>query len=133
MTSDDWKEFIAGCGSEFREIGCLAPCHVRFLKAQTTTLRIGRSYAEKVSRKPNFKLSDFALVAMTLESGIAHEDEPRHITFIYEEPRGAHWKLTIKTNEKLNQLFIVTFHRIRIADVRRMQKRRLPLVALINE
>lgn len=117
---------MKGDQSGMRDVGLLAPELVVVLDAQTNVVRISGLYARKNLNKPNVEWADFALMPQVLQYGGAFGDKDRHMTFIYEHQSNLdvpkYWKLTIKTDAKRTALFVATFHRVGIDDVRRRRR-----------
>ena len=129
MTSDNWKEFIAGNDSDLRIVGALAPELVASLEAQSQLVRIERACVLKIREKHDVEWAQFSLMSSTLQFGCALLDRPFHMTLFHEEicaPEPSRfWKLTIKTDQHKNGLFVATFHRVAWEDVLSRIRRRV--------
>lgn len=119
MLKEQWLADRTNDQPRYFEVCTLAPELVAHLGATTATVFISRAYLDKILKKHNISLGDLPIIKMAIDRGIAISDKDKHLTFFYESASKQHFKATIKATGNLDEIFLCTFHKIRLEEVER--------------
>jgi len=122
MYPRDWKLFLEkGSGREMA-IAQVTSEIVSHLNAISEKVYIHHDYARKAIDRHGLKVSDFMFIFDIIEDGRALADRERHVTFMHLTPRG--WfQVSVKRAEASGRLYIATFYKTNLLEVRRKTKK----------
>jgi len=87
MLEQDWLTYLASEEPGYFQICLLDPELAAHLRARTLAVHVDRAYIDKLFQKHNIAREDLPLIQMTIQQGVAIQDDDRHITFFLPQPR----------------------------------------------
>ena len=90
-----------------------------------SNLLIERSYAQKLLLRHRLKYEHFQMIQPTIERGYAIIDGGGKLVFAYDEQQHFHarFRLVVKTTAAKDELWLRTFHRIKVGQMNSMVRR----------
>jgi len=86
-----------------------------YLGTLETNVNLKLDYAQKLVHKHKINFAGFEEIQNAIDKGFCLRDNPNHLSFLYvKEPvRPEIYFLLLKTNALKNELWLVTFHRLK--------------------
>ena len=100
----------------------------RYIGALTTDVSIGKDYAQKLIKTHDLRYEHFGIIQATVDDGwcfVEARGGKRHLLFVYDSPDfHKHFKLVLKSAKTGNEIWVNTFHKLELDDVKSVLKRK---------
>lgn len=130
MVSDfDWFKFCNGGIEQALCVCRIAPDLASQIGAATNQVRLDPGYAQKLVHKHKITPAECPMIGIAVQFGTMLKESERGLTFFYSDAHvfGRIYHVGLKTRHESHELWIVTFHRIRIQEMNRRLRRTAPL------
>lgn len=116
--------FLDGRAGKEISIAFLSGGMGRFLSTSTTDIRLSLEYAQKLNLKHRMTLEKFEFVQDAIDHGYCFEAMGRRLEFVYVRNDVATeiYCAVIKSAAPGNELWLVTFHRIQLAQLEKKRR-----------
>jgi hypothetical protein len=129
MNVRDWDSFIRKGRGRTLRLAQLSPDLTAHLDAVSNVVHIEHSYALKSVEKHQMLPAHFPMLDETIDQGAVVRDGDQHLVFLhFDEYVWNRWfRVTVKRCNERRKLFVSTFHKTELGQVRG-KLRRLPVL-----
>jgi hypothetical protein len=132
MTEEEWFSFITTGKPPIISVTRLASELCQTIKATTNLVQIRHDYALKTLSHHNVLPHHFRHLTWGIERGRAISDRQKHLTFFWLDSYAGWFHITIKTNERRDELWVSTFHKTTESKTRGKLKKHVILREFIT-
>ena len=120
MNVRDWTAFIRNGAGRTLKVAQLAPELTQAAGAVSNIVHIEHSYAVKCTVEHQLLPAHFPMLDETIDRGIVYLDGTQHLVFFhFDEYMWNRWfRVTVKRCNQRRLLWLVTFHKSGLAQVR---------------
>jgi hypothetical protein len=124
LTHHEWYVFGSGGGPSIVRVCKLSKALVAALGANTPYVQCKQGYAAKMRFKHRIPAQEMYLLPIIIEHGIVLRLSAISLAFHYwHSGQSAWYEVVIKVTKKRHEIWVATFHRQKIPEIRRRQRK----------
>jgi hypothetical protein len=125
LSPRDFVRFLDGRYGDVQRIAFVPGDLSRQIGTLESNLLIERTYARKLLLKHRLRYEHFQMIQPTIERGYVVIDGGGNLVFAYDDQERFHarFRLAVKTTDARDELWLRTFHRIKLAQMNSLVRR----------